>query len=240
MLLLIAQRLNSGGSRAVAEAIQRRDEAAIAQLARGQVRAEYLDVNAAQWGGAEEPDALRWLVQTVQTAIDIPLSLDSVNPDALRLVIPLCRRPPLLNCFSGSSDERMLSLVREWPDLPIVAACHEGQGSRTTVEQRLVIAARLVGQLRECGVGEAHIILDPATLPLSCGPEALAVTLQTMRRLRQKFPLARVLGVPGNFSFGLNRRRQAEWKYVAWAREAGAEAFLCDVCDPILLGRLGR
>ena len=114
-MLLIAQRLNSGGSRTVHEAIQRRDAAVIARIAREQARAgaDYLDVNAAAWGEAEEPEALRWLVTTVQEAVDVPLSLDSMNADALRSVLPLCRKPPLLNGFSGMTPdpEAFLSLA---------------------------------------------------------------------------------------------------------------------------------
>ncbi len=240
-LLLIAQRLNSSGSRSVHDAIQRQDAAVIAEIARRQARAgaHYVDVNAAAWGVDREPEALRWLVQTVQAATDIPFSLDSVNPEALRLVLPLCKRPPLLNSFSGAANDQMLALVREWPGLPIVAVCHDGQGTRTGVNQRLAIAARLAGQLQACGVGEENIILDPVTLPSSCGPVALKITLQTMRRLRQEFPQARVLGVPGNFSYGAFQRRKAEREYAKCARVAGAAAFLCDVQDSLLLACLG-
>lgn len=235
---IIAQRLNSGGSRRVAEAIQSRDAGAIAEIAREQAQAgaDYLDVNAAAWGAAQEPEALCWLVETVQAAVSVPLSLDSVNPDALRLVLPLCRRPPLLNCFSGASlpAPTLLSLVREHSPLPVVAVCYDGRETRTDAGQRLEIAVRLVMQLQALGVGEDNVILDPVTLPFACGEEALQVTLETIIGLKGQFPHARVLGVPGNFSHGLARRRGAEGEYLRRAREAGANVFLCDITRPSL------
>lgn len=232
-MLLIAQNLNSGGSRRVHDVIQRREAAAIAQIAGEQARAgaDYLDVNAAAWGEAEEPDALRWLVEAVQEAVDVPLSLDSTNAAALRSVLLLCRRPPLLNGFSGAlpDPEAFLSLTRDFPGLLVVALCLDTQGTRTDAGQRIEIAARLVGQLAAQGVGEGSLILDPVTLPSSCGAEALTITLETMRCLRAQFPRSRILGVPGDYSFGLAQRRAAEREYTAKAREAGADAFLCDV-----------
>ena len=229
--LWIAQRLNAGGSRAVAAAMAARNADAIAEIARAQARAgaDYLDVNAATWGAAAEPEALGWLVEAAQAATDIPLCLDSVNPDALRHVLPLCRRPPLRNCLSGVSSEETWALLGEWPGLPVIAVCLDAAGTQTGAERRVAIADGLVARLTALGVGEGSVILDPVTLPSSCGPEALAVTLDTLRRLRQRFPAARLLSVPGNFSYGGHRRQQAEREYVAWAREAGADAFLGNV-----------
>lgn len=204
--LWISQRLNAGGSRAVAAAIAARNADAIAEIARAEARAgaDYLDVNAAAQGqdAAAEPEALGWLVEAVQAATDVPLCLDSVNPDALRHVLPLCRRPPLRNCLSGVSGEDTWALLREWPTLPVIAVCLDTAGTRTGADQRVVIAEVLMERMGALGVGEGNVILDPVTLPSSCGPEALAVTLETLRRLRRRFPAARLLGVPGNFSHG--------------------------------------
>ena len=228
----IAQRLNAGGSRAVAAAVAARDADAIAEIARAQAGAwaDYLDVNAAAWGVASEPKALAWLVEAIQAAADVPLCLDSIHPDTLRHVLPRCRRPPLLNCLSGVSGADTWALLGEWPGLPVIAVCLDAAGTQTGAERRVAIAEGLVARLAALGVREGSVILDPVTLPSSCGPEALAVTLETLRRLRQRFPDARLLGVLGNFSCGGHRRRQAEREYVARAREAGADAFLGNAC----------
>ena len=97
----------------------------------------------------------------------------------------------------------------------VVALCLDTQGTRTDAGQRLEIAARLAGQLAAQGVGEENVIFDPVTLPATCGEEALAIMLETMRRLRRQFPHSRILGVPSDYSYGLARRRAAEREYVA-------------------------
>jgi cobalamin-dependent methionine synthase I len=80
---IIGEKLN-GTRQRVAKAIAGRDEAFIQDLARKQVEAgaDWLDVNAGT-RQSKEPEDLIWLVETVQSVVDIPLCLDSPNPTAL-------------------------------------------------------------------------------------------------------------------------------------------------------------
>src|SRR5579863_7350816 len=105
-MLIIGERLTSGNP-SVKAAVLARDSAAIADLARRQAiaGADYLDIGTAALGKESEAGHLIWLMSAVQEAVGLPLSLDSQNATALRAVLPLCRRPPILNSFSAMIAE---------------------------------------------------------------------------------------------------------------------------------------
>ncbi len=82
-MIIIGEKIN-GAIPSSAGAIEARDAAFIRDLAVRQTEAgaDYLDVCA---GGdpEKELDALCWLVDTVQAAVDTPLCIDSPNPEIL-------------------------------------------------------------------------------------------------------------------------------------------------------------
>ena len=83
-MLVVGERINSTRKR-IREAVRARDVAFIANEAKNQVAAgaDYVDVNAGT-SVAHEIDDLKWLVETVQKAVDAPLCIDSANPAALK------------------------------------------------------------------------------------------------------------------------------------------------------------
>ena len=98
-MIRIGEKLN-GAIKSVAAAIQNRDveflqARALSQQAAG---ADYLDVCAAVEGG--ELTALRFLIDTVQAASDLPLCVDSPDPEACVAAMAYCSRPGILNSVS--------------------------------------------------------------------------------------------------------------------------------------------
>src|SRR3989304_3799128 len=82
-MFVIGERIN-GMFRAVARAIQQRDGTAIPGLSRkqGAAGAHALDINTGPT--ADDPaEVMAWLVQVVQEAVDVPLSIDSPRPPVL-------------------------------------------------------------------------------------------------------------------------------------------------------------
>lgn len=236
--LIIGQCLNTSGSRRVAQAVARRDADVIAAIARRQVAAgtDWLDVCAV--GTGDEPGDLQWLVQTVQTTVDVPLSLDTHNPDALRLVLPLCRHFPLINSVSLTLSEVTWTILRDWAHCSIVALCLDTQGIGASVAARLEMAQRLADRLGDCGFSPEHILFDSLTLPAKNGPEAQRITLRTIAELREHFPASHVLCAVGNFGYGMptQKRRNVERTYAITALRAGTDTLLC---DPALFVGLG-
>jgi 5-methyltetrahydrofolate--homocysteine methyltransferase len=76
--MIIVGELINASRKAIAEAIEKEDAAAIQKIATDEHDngADYIDVNAGIFVG-KEVDYLKWLTTTVQDAVDGPCSIDS-------------------------------------------------------------------------------------------------------------------------------------------------------------------
>ena len=93
-MLIIAERINAS-RKSIAQAIADGDRAFIQAEAKAQTAAgaDYIDVNAGTFVG-EEADKLKWIVEAVQEVTDLPLSIDSPDPEVIRAMMPLVKKTP--------------------------------------------------------------------------------------------------------------------------------------------------
>ncbi len=227
---IIGEKLNATRAE-VAEAIASRDVDRVQDLARRQVEAGAvnLDVNAAGVQKSKEPEDLVWLVETVQSAVDVPLCLDSANPEALMAALGVVQRTPLVNSISGEAErlDPILPLVAAH-DCSVIALAADETGIGKTVEQRMGVVRKLVQATRAAGVPDAHVLVDPLVLPLAGLATSGAVTLDTMRAIRDEFPDVRLCLALSNLSFGLPERALINRVFLTLALAAGLDAALLD------------
>ena len=91
-MILIADNIQPANPR-VAEAMERLDPGPIRDIARRcrEAGAEFLDINPG-FLTRRKQDRMAFLVETVQEEVDLPLVLDSPNPDLLTLGLAACRQ----------------------------------------------------------------------------------------------------------------------------------------------------
>ena len=77
----------------------------IKRVARDQVEngADFIDVNAGVFAG-REVDYLKWLVETVQEAVDAPCCIDSPNPKAIEAALSIHKGAAMINSISLESE----------------------------------------------------------------------------------------------------------------------------------------
>jgi 5-methyltetrahydrofolate--homocysteine methyltransferase len=239
-MLIIGERINST-RKSIAPAVKERDTAFIQEEARKQVEggADYLDCNAATVGREQEPEALCWLVRTVQAAVDRPLSLDSPNPDAIKAALHAHSGRSLINSISGEREklERLLPLVRDYR-AKVIALCMDDEGMPRTSEDRLRIGTRLVEQLLKAGVAVEDVIVDPLLMPISVDSHQGNHVLQTIAEFKRRFPSIRVGVGLTNVSYGLPERRWLNRAMLLLAMGSGLDAVICDPTDRDLMATL--
>jgi 5-methyltetrahydrofolate--homocysteine methyltransferase len=230
-LKIIGEKIN-GTRRGVALAIEQRNAAAIRDLAvrQAEAGAAWLDVNAGTLSHAE-PDDLVWLIETIQPAVDIPLSLDSANPVALAAGLRAVGRTPMVNSINGEAQriEGILPLVAEHGCSVIVLAMDD-TGIPGTCEGRLQVARRLIVETRARGVPDERVYLDPLAMTLATHTDGAKVTLDTIRAFRQEFPQAHVTMGLSNISFGLPARSHINRAFLTLALAEGLD---CAILDPL-------
>jgi len=86
--MLIVGELINASRKSVRELIEKQDAEGIVKIARDQRDhgAHYIDVNAGVFVG-REPELLKWLVATVQSAVEAPCCIDSPDPQAIEAAL---------------------------------------------------------------------------------------------------------------------------------------------------------
>ena len=143
-----------------------------------------------------------WLVETAQTAVDIPLCLDSANPEALAAALKATVRTPMINSISGEPDRlsKILPMVSEY-GCPVIALLLDNKGIPETAVTRLDVARNIIQTTRTAGIPDESIYVDPLTLTLASEITGGQVILETMNAIRQEFPKVKLCVGLSNISF---------------------------------------
>jgi len=231
-MIIIGEKIN-GTRKAVAQAIRERDATFIRDLAKSQADAgiAFLDVNAGT-APEREPDDIAWLVDTVQEACDIPLCLDSANPAALRAGLEIVKHPPMINSLSGEKPrvEMVLPLALEYKTSLILLALDEA-GIPDSSDGRMKIVDRLVRLAIDGGLTEEKLYIDPLVTAISTGTDSALITLDTIRRIRSKYPKCHITSGLSNISFGMPLRQMINRTFMAMAVQAGLDSAIVDPND---------
>jgi 5-methyltetrahydrofolate corrinoid/iron sulfur protein methyltransferase len=164
---------------AVSTAIRERDAKVIQDLAKAQTEAgaDYIDLNVGPMKKDTE-ETMQWLVNVVQEATDLPLSIDTLNPVAMEAGLKTCKRKPLLNSASGKSlsKEQMLPLAQKY-NCDVVISVMTDKGMPPDVESKIESIMDTVAYANELGIPNENIWVDPILLPISTAGEGQRFTV---------------------------------------------------------------
>jgi len=229
---IIAEKIN-GTRKRVAQAIAERDADFIQELAKKQAESgsAWLDVNAGTHPD-REPDDLIWLIETIQSVVETPLSLDSANPKALQIAIQTVKKTPMINSISGEPERlaNILPLVAEH-GCPVIALAMDEKKIPETAEKRFEVITKIIGASRAHGVPDSNLYFDPLAMTISTNTESGKIAFEVMRRVRREYPEAHLTIGLSNISFGLPGRSFVNRYFLALAIEAGLDSAILDPLD---------
>ncbi|MCL4475515.1 MAG: dihydropteroate synthase [Nitrospirae bacterium] len=237
-MLIVAERINSSRKR-IANAISERDASFIQTEALVQAKAgsDYIDVNAGSF--RDEAECLKWLVDVVQDVTDIPLCLDSANPDALSRVIPVVKKPPMINSINlkPSRLEPILPLVVDYK-AKVIALCESESIMAATTDAKIDIAAGLVEKVTARGIPLDDLYIDPLIFPLATNSRSALASLEAIERIRKEFPGVHTICGLTNVSHGLPNRKLVNRTFLITALARGLDSAILDPSDKELYSAL--
>lgn len=232
-MIIIGEKIN-GTRKAVAAAIQERDADFIGELAKSQTEAgsSYLDVNAGT-APEREPEDMIWLVKTVQSAVDTPLCLDSVNPETLKAGLEAVNQKPMINSLSGEKDriKGVLPLALEYKTNLIILALDDTTGIPETSDGRMEIVRKLATMALEGGLSEDQLYVDPLVTAISTGTKNAMTTFDTIKKIKEAYPAAHVTSGLSNISFGMPLRALINRTFMAMCIAAGLDSAIANPND---------
>jgi 5-methyltetrahydrofolate--homocysteine methyltransferase len=232
--VIIGERINPTGRKKLQAALEAKNFDIVRQDAIDQVAAgaPVLDVNAGIPDG-DEPALLREAVQTVTQATEVPLCIDTADPEALASALSIYEGKALVNSINGEerSLEQMLPLVKEY-GAAVIGLCMDDDGIPETPEKRLTVAAKIIERAGKLGIGPEDIVIDPLVLTMGADHNAGKITLETTERVVKEFGVNITMGA-SNVSFGLPDRMSINAAFIAMAIHAG---LTCPITNPLVTG----
>ena len=236
---IIGERINPTGKKRLRKALEEGDMAyvlneAIVQEEHG---AEVLDVNVGT-PGVDEPALLEQAVQELQAVTDLPLQLDTSDPEAMRRALRVYNGKALINSVNGKQEvmDAIFPLVKKYGGA-VVALTLDEDGIPGTAEGRLAIAEKILKEAAKYGIGPKDILFDTLTMTVSTDGNAAKVTLDALKMIREKTGCGTVLGV-SNVSFGLPVREVLGSIFLTLALERGLSAAIMNPLSERMMGAM--
>ena len=229
--VIIGERINPTGRKLMLKALQEGDFDVVRRDARSQVEAgaKILDVNAGV-PGADEPALLKQLITTILEVTDVPLCIDTADPEALEVALKSYEGKALINSVNGEerSLEAVLPLVKEY-GAAVIGLCMDEDGIPVSADDRLRVAANIIKRAEKLGISSENIIIDPLALTMGSDHTAGLIAMQTIQKVVAEFGVNITMGA-SNISFGMPDRKFINATFIAMAIHAG---LTCPITNPL-------
>jgi cobalamin-dependent methionine synthase I len=239
-MVIIGEKINGTRSE-VQVIIRKRAEDGLLDLARSQANAGagYIDINVATGAGSQHDEikAMTWAVETVVKDLETPICIDSADPAVLEAGLKAKgNHLALINSAKAEEDllNQVVSLAKRF-DCPMVGLAMDEQGIPPTAEERLAACDIIATAVKSVSLPEDMIFFDPLVLPVSTDTNQGQITLETIRRIKDRYPGSKtVLGL-SNVSFGLPNRGRLNSAFLQMAALTGLDAAIADPLDDELM-----
>ena len=219
---VIGERINPTGRKTFAEELRGGDLSTVTADAIAQVQAgaDMLDVNAGI-PLVDESELLKDMLRTVAGATDAPICIDSSVIEALQAGLAVYEGKALVNSVTGEDErlEEILPLVARH-GAAVIGLANDETGIPETPQQRLEIATKIVSAAGDHGIPPEDVVIDPLAMTVGADTEAVTITLETIRLIREHLGVNMSLGA-SNVSFGLPDRHALNAAFLPMAMAAG-------------------
>lgn len=223
--MIIGERINPTGKKRFKQALVEKDmdyilKEAITQQDKG---AHILDVNVGL-PDIDEVEMMKDVVRELQSVTSLPLQIDTVDVTAMEAAMRIYNGKPMINSVNGKqvSMDEVFPLVKKYGGVVVGLTIDEG-GIPSTADGRVAVAEKIIEEAKKYGISKKDIVIDVLAMTISSDPEGAKVTLEALRKVREKFGVCTVLGV-SNISFGLPYRPAVNANFYTMAMQNGLSA----------------
>ena len=229
--LICGERLNPTGKKKLKAALAEGNFEYLQHeaLAQKDAGADFLDLNCGV-PNSDEISLLCQAVRKVQEVCDLPLQLDSSNPEAIQAAIRLYNGVPMINSVNGAEESmsRLLPIIARY-QAPSVTLPLDERGVPETTEARIDIAKRIIERAESMGIDRRLLVFDGLVMAISSNQQYAKITINTLTALKELGVLTTV-GL-SNVSFGLPERGTLNRNFLAMAFMGGLDMPIMNPLD---------
>ena len=238
-MIIIGELINASRKK-IGAAIESRNVEAIKKAATDQLEhgADFIDINAGIFVG-KEPEYLTWLVKTVQEDVDIPCAIDSPDPKAIEAALNVHKGTAMINSISLEKDRYdSLLPILEGTDLKVIALCMSDEGMPKSLEDRMIIADKLINGLVQKNIPLENIYVDALVQPISTSQIFGVEFLNTVEKIMMTFKGIHTVCGLSNISYGLPNRKYINQNFMAMAITKGLDAAIVNPLDKQMMANI--
>jgi 5-methyltetrahydrofolate corrinoid/iron sulfur protein methyltransferase len=236
-MIVISERIN-GLFMSVSKAIDNRDAEFIQNLAKDQVAAgaDILDINTGP--GVDDPsDIMKWMVETVQDVVDVPLSIDTPNVQAMEAGITAAKNKAIINSTTAE-DEKMDKLypIAKNYDSEMICLTLDEKGIPNDANSRAELAMKMVAKSMEFGISTDKLYIDPLVLPVGAAQDQGMKVLEALGMFKAiADPAPKTVVGLSNVSNNTKERPLLNRTYLVMLLAYGLDAAIMDPTDKDLM-----
>ena len=231
-ITIIGERINPTGKPKLKQAIKDNDLGFIVNeaIVQENAGATVLDVNCGL-PDIDESKVLATIVQELQSVINLPLQIDSVNSMAIENAVRIYNGKPLINSVSGevSSMAKIFPIAKKY-GAAVIGLTLDENGIPAKAKDRFLIAKKIVDTAKSYGIEKHDVIIDCLVLTASAQQPQVLETIRAIRLVKEKLKVKTVLGV-SNVSYGLPNRPHLNSIFLIAALAAGLDSAIVNPMD---------
>lgn len=186
-------------SEKVKEALTNRDREFFMDLAVRQVEsgAKAVDINLGP-RKKDFADVWPWIIETIETVVDVPLSIDTTNVDGMEAALKSIKKAqPILNSTSAEPErlEKVPALAKKY-GAKVIGLTMRTEGIPVEADARVTIAVeQLIPRMMEIDFPMGDLIIDPLVLTVSGCQQYCPHLIETVRTLQYAWDPAPMISV---------------------------------------------
>ena len=228
-LLVVGERINPTKRKALIEEIKSNKTSLIRQEAIDQIKegADLIDINVGV-PGTDDVAFLKKAVIAVQNTVDVPIVIDSTNPQAIEEALKAVEGKALINSVNAKkkSLDSILPLAKKYGAAVIGLALADNVPN--TTEEKLSAAKKIINEAKKY-IPEEDVIVDCVTTPLAIDDKSGVELVKSISSLKKQGRNT-LLGV-SNISHGLPERKSINRAFLKLAGEAGLSLAILNPTD---------
>ncbi|MCM8758599.1 MAG: dihydropteroate synthase [Candidatus Omnitrophica bacterium] len=174
----------------IKQAMKDKDKRPIQEIAiaSSKNKVDYLDVNI---GPARKngPQLMEWIIKTIREVVDLPLSLDTTNIEAIKVGLEIEGKKCFINSIQATPERMdiLLPLVQQY-NCKCIALLIGKEGMPRDATERSALACEFSIKVDELGIPHQNIYFDPIVLPVAYQQDQVVATLEFMKMFKEMFP----------------------------------------------------
>lgn len=160
-------------------------------------------------------------VKAIQKVVQIPISIDSSNPEAIEAGARIYNGKPIINSVNGKEEtmKMIFPIVKKYGGC-VIALTIDENGIPGSAEGRFKIAEKIVNEAKKYGIDKKDIIVDCLALTASAQQKEVLETVKAIELVKERLGVKTTLGV-SNVSYGMPRREILNRAFLSIALYAG-------------------